>query len=88
MPAGIFSTESVSRLKGQQPYFVAADRRHKKIVVSIRGTDSLVDVLEDLSTLPVPLSEDGTKEQGGNSIGFFDLKIGPDNVPYIRLRCH
>ena len=34
------------------PYFVAADRRHKKIVVSIRGTLSLEDALTDLCATP------------------------------------
>ena len=64
------STESVPRLK-EVPYFVAADHRYKKIVVAIRGTDSLADALTDLSTTPLPFSEDGTEEQGGNSIKNF-----------------
>ena len=34
------------------PYFVAADDRHKKIIVSIRGTLSLSDALTDLCAQP------------------------------------
>lgn len=40
------------------PYFVAADHRHKKIVVAIRGTLSLADALTDLAAKPVPLADD------------------------------
>ena len=40
------------------PYFVAADHRHRRIVVSIRGTLSVADALTDLAAKPVPLAED------------------------------
>ena len=40
------------------PYFVAADHRHKKIVVAIRGTLSLADALTDLDAKPAPLADD------------------------------
>lgn len=48
------------------PYFVAADHRHKKIVVAIRGTLSLADALTDLAAKPVPLADD----PGGQIVSF------------------
>ena len=44
------------------PYFVAADHRHRRIVVSIRGTLSVADALTDLAAKPVPLAEDDETE--------------------------
>ena len=45
------------------PYFVAADHRHKKIVVAIRGTLSLADALTDLAAKPVPLADDPGRQK-------------------------
>ena len=45
------------------PYFVAADHRHKKIVVAIRGTLSLADALTDLAAKPVPLANDPGRQK-------------------------
>ena len=52
------------------PYFVAADHRHKKIVVAIRGTLSLADALTDLAAKPVPLADD----PGGNFVSFSTIR--------------
>ena len=65
---------------------MAADHRHKKIVVAIRGTLSLADALTDLAAKPVPLADD----PGGNIVSFF-RDIHPLSLlitVYSQLRNH
>ena len=54
---------------GETPFFIAVDHEHKTVVISIRGTLSLQDVLTDLKadaeTLPVdPPREDWLGHKG------------------------
>ncbi|CAL1537427.1 unnamed protein product, partial [Lymnaea stagnalis] len=51
---------------GETPFFVALDHEHKKVVVAIRGTLSLQDVLTDLQAEPetLPLASPQDDWQG------------------------
>ncbi|XP_045197127.2 diacylglycerol lipase-alpha-like isoform X2 [Mercenaria mercenaria] len=48
---------------GETPFYVALDNKHRKIVICVRGTLSLQDVLTDLKADAEPLPLDPTKEE-------------------------
>ncbi|CAD7703304.1 unnamed protein product [Ostreobium quekettii] len=51
-------------LAGDLPYFVAVDRRYRALVVSIRGTLSLADLVTDFLIKPEPLQAGELQEVG------------------------
>ena len=60
---------------GETPFYVALDNKYKKVVICVRGTLSLQDVLTDLKadaeTLPLdPVKEDWIGHKVGICLSF------------------
>jgi len=66
----VFATYHVD--VGQTPFFVAVDYNRRKVVLSIRGTLSMKDVITDLNAEGEPLPLNPPKEDWlGHKVNFF-----------------